>query len=110
MIELENYIDRGSKKSAFPSESLESLNELIDKYDKSDAYKSMNSLKEYINPGEKEQFFIALAAPSMAGKTQIAFSIRSKRPLYFALDDSQYINKNFTKLTQDLVKAVKTRS
>lgn len=51
----------------------------------------------------KDQFFIALAAPSLTGKTQIAFTIKSKLPLYFAFFRSQDIYKNFSSLSISLV-------
>ena len=49
-----------------------------------------------------DQLYIALAAPSLTGKTQSAFVIRSKLPLYFVSRTSQLINKPFNSLTGSL--------
>lgn len=88
-----HYIEWGFKK----------LDGLIKGFNKSETFTNILSLQEYKNPGIKD---IVLAAPSMAGKTQIAFSGRSKRPLYFTLQIAQPISKNFKKLSIELVDAV----
>jgi hypothetical protein len=92
---VEEYIQCGKTASRNPSKSLLNLEDLIKSYDKSEIYAKLLSSKEYRSYGIKNQFFIALALPSMTGKTQMAFNIRSKRPLYFALHYNQPINKLF---------------
>jgi hypothetical protein len=72
---------------------------LIKYYDKSEVYNKLLSSNEYTHYGDDDQFFIALALPSMTGKTQMAFNIRSKRPLYFALQYSQSINRFFSPIS-----------
>jgi hypothetical protein len=101
---VEQYIQRGNVASKNPSKSLLNLEDLIKGYHKSEIYtKLLSSTKEYKNYGSEKHFFIALALPSMTGKTQMAFNIRSKRPLYIALQYSQLVNDSFniisTKLT-----------
>ena len=49
------------------------------------------NVRKYLNFHESQEIsldkaFIALVAPSFAGKTQSAFVMRNVRPLYFALD------------------------
>ena len=75
------------------------------------------NVRKYLNFPESQEIsldkaFIALVAPSFAGKTQSAFVMRNVRPLYFALDllnpiiDSrQSVYKNFTSLSLHLSKA-----
>lgn len=57
------------------------------------------STKEYENSGTKDEFYIALALPNLSGKTQMAFNIRSKRPLYFAIKDDNQINSCFYEIS-----------
>jgi hypothetical protein len=100
---VEQYIQRGNVASKNPSKSLLNLEDLIKGYHESEIYTKLLSTEEYENYGSEKHFFIALALPSMTGKTQMAFNIRSKRPLYFALQYSQLVNDSFnlisTKLT-----------
>lgn len=100
--ELENYMERGRKNALNPSASLLQLEDIIKYYSDSSEYQKLLSTKEYCNPGEVDEFFIALAAPSLTGKTQMAFNIRSKRPLYFSVNYKQHINKNFKQLSRKL--------
>lgn len=60
-------------------------------------------LKYFNDCSETNKFFVALAAPSLTGKTQLAFSITAKLPLYFVFDDSQIIYRSFHILSRDLV-------
>lgn len=92
---LEQYIQRGKYLAKNPSESLRNLEDLIGNYDKSEVYKTLLESKEYMDFGKKNEFFIALALPSLTGKTQTAFAIRSKRPLYFAFSKDQEVNGCF---------------
>jgi hypothetical protein len=75
---------------------------LIKGYDKSEIYSKLLPSNRYKDYGDKRHFFIALALPSMTGKTQMAFNIRSKRPLYFALQNSQMVNNFFHLLSTKL--------
>lgn len=47
--------------------------------------------------------FVAFAAPSLAGKTQMAFTVDSKKPLYFPLEQGQSIYENFSYLSEGLM-------
>jgi hypothetical protein len=95
--DVADYISRGKTAVKNPSRSLLYLEDLIKGYHKSEIYsKLLSSTEEYKNVGPKKEFFIALALPSMTGKTQMAFNIRSKRPLYFALQTSQMVNRFFS--------------
>lgn len=49
-----------------------------------------------------KESYIALAAPSLTGKTQTAFSIRSKIPFYFVFDSQQTIYEPFAPLSLEL--------
>jgi hypothetical protein len=100
---VEEYIHHGKSVSKNPSKSLLYLEGLIKDYDKSEIYTKLLSSKEYKYYGVYDQFFIALAIPSMTGKTQMAFNIRSKRPLYFALQYGQLINRFFSPISTKLV-------
>lgn len=53
------------------------------------------------------KFFTALVAPSMSGKTQAAFSIRSKLPLYFVFSSGQDIYEPFHELSDHLAEVAK---
>lgn len=48
------------------------------------------------------EFFIALVSPSLTGKTQAAFAIKSKLPLYFVFGSDQTIYEPFSELSQNL--------
>jgi hypothetical protein len=102
------YIQRGSVVSKNPSKSLLNLEDLIKDYDKSEIYTKLLSSKEYVKYGVDDHFFIALALSSMTGKTQMAFNIRSKRPLYFALQYNQPINKVFSPISTKLTDLLKS--
>ena len=87
------------------SEELLRLEDLIANHEKSDIVRS--ALNLYRECEIDDQFFISLAAPSMTGKTQLAFSAESKLPLYFVFDSSQNIYKNFHNLSDDFLYAAK---
>ena len=57
---------------------------------------NLNTMLNVVSP----KTFIALAAPSLVGKTQLAFVLAKKRPLYFAL--GQYISQSYTCAPQDV--------
>jgi hypothetical protein len=99
---VEQYIQRGNVASKNPSKSLLNLEDLIKGYHESEIYTKLLSTEEYENYGSEKHFFIALALPSMSGKTQMAFNIRSKRPLYFALQYSQLVNDSFSLISTKL--------
>jgi hypothetical protein len=102
--DVADYISRGKTAVKNPSRSLLYLEDLIKDYHKSENYsKLLSSTEEYKNFGPKKEFFIALALPSMTGKTQMAFNIRSKRPLYFALQASQMVNRYFSLISTKLM-------
>lgn len=73
---------------------------MINNYNSSDIV--IQGASKFKDCKRKDQFFIALAAPSLTGKTQIAFTIKSKLPLYFAFFRSQDIYKNFSSLSISL--------
>lgn len=104
--ELEIYLERGKRNAANPTESLLQLENIIKHYSNSTEYEKLLSSNEYFCRGATYEFFIALISPSLTGKTQMAFDIRSKRPLYFTFDKWQDISKNFTELSRELLKAV----
>jgi hypothetical protein len=99
---VEQYIQRGNVASKNPSKSLLNLEDLIKGYHESEIYTKLLSTEEYENYGSEKHFFIALALPSMTGKTQMAFNIRSKRPLYFALQYTQLVNNSFSLISTKL--------
>ena len=47
-------------------------------------------------------FFLALVLPIYIGKTQVAFTIRSKQPIYFGFDRNDPLLKNFEVLSEKL--------
>jgi len=92
-----------TKKSAQTSNSiLQQVDDLI-----SDPQKFVNQ-KYGANKGlSAKTCFIAMAAPSLTGKMQCAFSLRKVKPLYFVLskiDDEQCqdIYRNFKELSKAL--------
>lgn len=54
---------------------------------------------------DSKRTYIALAGPSMIGKTQSAFTFNEERviPLYFVFNDRQYLYENFHPLTKTLI-------
>lgn len=56
---------------------------------------------------DRNGFFLAIAVPMLGGKTQMAFTIRSKLPIYFPLDDTDPIYKMFEVLTKKLMESAK---
>ena len=104
---LEHYIQRGKLLAKNPSESLRNLEDLIGNYADSEVYNKLLDIEEYRHHGPRNEFFIALVLPSLTGKTQMAFAIRSKRPLYFTFDSVQqnkcfkFISKKFLALLEN---------
>ena len=82
------------------SQELLKVEDLIKNYSESEIVQSV--LKYYPECGSDDEFFVALAAPSMTGKTQLAFAIESKLPLYFVFERKQFIYKNFYNLSVKL--------
>lgn len=71
-----------------PSPFIQKFDELIEKREKSQIFSSNPRL----NPQLKEtldEIFISLVAPSMTGKTQAVFGIKSNIPLYFVFGEEQ---------------------
>lgn len=67
-------------------------------------------MSDSINAAQLKRSFIALISPSLTGKTQSAFVINSKKPLYFAFQDIKAIETiqgvygNFQSLSNALSK------
>ena len=98
---LEHYIQRGKLLAKNPSESLRNIEDLIGNYSDSEVYNKLLEIEEYRHHGPRNEFFIALVLPSLTGKTQMAFAIRSKRPLYFAFGSvQQEVNKCFKSISR----------
>ena len=97
---LKEYIQRGSLMRLNKSKELLEMEDLVKNCDQSKIVKS--GLKYYSSCPLTDEFVIALAAPSMTGKTQLAFSVESKLPLYFVFASSQSVYSNFTELTSEL--------
>lgn len=65
---------------------------------------SVPSVPQDLSDNHLIKFFVALVAPSLAGKTQSAFVMNFVKPLYFSFDPKneykvQYIYKNFSSLS-----------
>ena len=89
---LKEYIERGELMRKNKSDELLSIENLIQKFNRSDIITSrLESFRRKHHLDLDNEFFIALAAPSMTGKTQLAFSVESKLPLYFVSDSNQTI-------------------
>ena len=99
-LELRKYIQMGQLIRNNNSTELFRIENLIKNLDQSEIVKS--GVKDYTQCPGLSEFFIALSAPSMTGKTQLAFSVEAKLPLYFALSSAQEIYKNFENLTESL--------
>ena len=100
---LKGYIERGEIIRKNKSDELLRIENLIQKFDRSEILTSrLESFRRKHHLDLDNEFFIALAAPSMTGKTQLAFSVESKLPLYFVSDSNQTVYSNFSNLSNDL--------
>jgi hypothetical protein len=101
--ELNAYLETGSLIRKYDeSKYYCDLVKLIENYRESDILKK--GIEMYKEHGGVDNIFIALVAPSMTGKTQLAFTIQKKAPLYFAFSKDQDIYKNFTSLSAAIKK------
>ena len=103
--ELEEYIQTSESilQAKYEGTPLEALEKLI--LNPAENIKLCAGVPE-IDDLNLERTFIALIAPSFAGKTQSAFVMRNVRPLYFALDfdaGSQRVYQNFESLSKELI-------
>ena len=103
--ELEEYIQTSESilQAKYEGSPLEALERII--LNPAENIKLCAGVPE-IDGLNLERTFIALIAPSFAGKTQSAFVMRNVRPLYFALDfnaGSQRIYQNFESLSKELI-------
>ncbi len=91
-----------------PPPLLKELDEIIEKRGSSAFMKTQVKAMNQFDGGHP--FFIALAAPSMTGKTQMAFSISSKIPLYLinSKSNSQPIYFPFEPLSFDFLNCALT--
>jgi hypothetical protein len=69
------------------------------------AHKAIKDLEEAIRKEAKDRngFFLALTLPKLSGKTQMAFTIRSKLPLFFPLNKADPIYKILSVFTMKLM-------
>lgn len=101
--ELDSYLKRGDLIRKYNSGIYKNINNLISKNELSDIV--LHAKKHFTDHGENfGTNFIAFAAPSMTGKTQMAFTIDSKLPLYFVTNHDQLIYRNFSKMSNSLIK------
>ena len=105
---LDDYIQTSEKilQANFENSPLEALEKII--LDPKGNIKLCAGVPN-IDPLNLDEAFIALIAPSFAGKTQSAFVMRTVRPLYFSFeidDDSQLVYKNFKSLSSHLLEDV----
>lgn len=110
MEALMNYVKIGKDIRQDATKEFREINDLI-RLGKNDPWickysdvftpKNVNLVPSVI---VKDRFFIALAAPSFSGKTQMSFAINSKMPLYFVLSagSSQSVYKNFESVSNSL--------
>lgn len=80
-----NYVRIGDHLSKNPGPELQGLEDVIKK-----------------ESSDRGGFFMALVIPLFGGKTQMAFTIRAKRPLYFTFDQRDPLYKNFSVVSQKL--------
>ena len=104
--EFDKYIKIGDKSRTSPN------------YKNSNIYKLENLLvdrKKYVNESvsfrpvsvNTDKSFIALVSPSLFGKTQTAFTIGRIRPLYFALEYSEFNKQPIYDKFEDLNEALR---
>jgi hypothetical protein len=101
--ELDAYLWRGHLIREMNPDLYRSLDNLIEKNEDSDIVQEAK--KNYKKHGRSLGLsFITVSAPRMAGKTQMAFTIDSKLPLYFVGNSKgELIYQNFTKLSHRLI-------
>jgi hypothetical protein len=103
--ELDAYLKRGALIRKYKPERYSRLENLIEKNEDSEIV--LNAKEEYTN--HRNSFgssFITFSAPRMTGKTQMAFTIDSKLPLYLVGNSKgESIYQNFTKLSHRLIQS-----
>lgn len=82
---FDRYVHIGEQLSKNPGPELRRLEDIIKK-----------------ESSDRGGFFMALVIPLFGGKTQMAFTIRAKRPLYFTFDERDPLYKKFFVLSQKL--------
>ena len=91
MATLQEYIDRGEKivrTGNYNNSIMKKVDEFV--HNPSDFFESNRELLKWPNIEVGfDKTFVALAAPSLEGKTQTAFTLRSANPLYFPLTAAQ---------------------
>ena len=103
---LNNYIKVGKDLQKNPTPFIKSLNDVIKKREESQMIKKETAcmdkdFKDSLFMTMNESF-ISLISPSLTGKTQAAFAISSKIPLYFVFDQEQFIYRPFDRLSSEL--------
>ena len=109
---LNNFIRIGERIRTAQVEYNESFSSKLEKALKTPNEIIVNQFIKEFHPQNinASTCFTALAAPSMEGKTQFAFSLRKVKPLYFPMSEarragrqeSQPIYTNFTNLARTL--------
>lgn len=99
---LKEFIETGKLIRKYSPSGFERLENLIERLEDSDIV--LNGTDMYKENGGTSNIFIALIAPSMTGKTQLAFTIQKKTPLYFPFARNRIIYSNFYALSLEMKK------
>ena len=115
---IKPYVETGKIIKQNPSKFHQDLDDTIKNQQTSSSQVILENNSRYLSVEFKSSLyktFTALVAPSLTGKTQSAFAIKSKLPLYFVFASNQRIYGLFDGLSarlrefaKDDVKAVKT--
>ena len=86
-------------------EAVKNFNQYINVGDILRSQRAAEDLEEAIRKeaNDRSGFFLALVLPMLGGKTQMAFTIRSKLPIFFPFDEKDPIYKNFAILSKKLM-------
>jgi hypothetical protein len=90
--------DTGTYAASISSKIESSLSEMV----------PLINSQDHPNLYHSSRAFIALAAPSLVGKTQLAFNLRQKLPFYFVLSEgtneqTQSVYKNYISMSEKLL-------
>ena len=100
---LENYLKTGRLIRKYPPNELLEMEDIIKNGQSNEFFKSLSECISYKEFGNN--YYLALVAPSLTGKTQSAFTIKSKKPVYFSLGAFQNIYNCFSMLNKELEKS-----
>ena len=101
LLKVDKYIENGKLIMKHPTKFIQELDDVVKNHENGDIFKEES---KHISDEENDiGFFIALTSSSLTGKTQAAFAIRSKLPLYFVFSRTQDIYRPFYDVSKHLL-------